>query len=211
MLSDSPPNRDMEWSDSGVEGSWRFLNKVWKFVTHLPKNINKVELPNNLSENNKELLRIMNTSINDVTKAIDEFHFNIAVASVRSLYNSISSFQISNEDDVAVVFYTTKNLLILMNPMVPHLAEELWRILGNDNIIANEKWPQAEKSYIEINNVKIPVQVNGKVRAVIEVPKDTNKQNLEEIALNEKNVSKFLKHNPKKVIIIPNRIVNFVI
>ena len=98
-----------------------------------------------------------------------------------------------------------------MNPMVPHLAEELWQILGNDNIIANEKWPQAEKSYIEINNVKIPVQVNGKVRAVIEVPKDTNKQDLEEIALNEKNVLKFLNHNPKKVIIIPNRIVNFVI
>ena len=98
-----------------------------------------------------------------------------------------------------------------MNPMVPHLAEELWQLLGNVNIIANEKWPQVEKSYIEINNVKIPVQVNGKVRAVIEVPKDTNKQDLEEIALNEKNVSKFLKHNPKKVIIIPNRIVNFVI
>ena len=168
-------------------------------------------MPNNLSENNKELLRVMNISINEVTKAIDEFHFNIAVASVRSLYNSISSYQIISEDDAAVVFYVTKNLLILMNPMVPHLAEELWQTLGNDNIIANEKWPQAEKSYIEINNVKIPVQVNGKVRAVIEVPKDTNKQDLEEIALNEKNVSKFLKHNPKKVIIIPNRIVNFVI
>ena len=211
MLSDSPPNRDMEWSDSGVEGSWRFLNKVWKFVTHLPKNINKVELPNNLSENNKELLRILNTSINEVTKAIDEFHFNSAVASVRSLYNSISSYKIINEDDAAVVFYVTKNLLILMNPMVPHLAEELWQNLGNVNIIANEKWPQADKSYIEINNVKIPVQVNGKVRAVIEVPKDTNKKDLEKIALNEKNVLKFLNHNPKKVIIIPNRIVNFVI
>ena len=211
MLSDSPPNRDMEWSDSGVEGSWRFLNKVWKFVTRLPKNINKVELPNNLSENNKKLLRIMNTSINEVTKAIDEFHFNSAVASVRSLYNSISSYKIINEDDAAVVFYVTKNLLILMNPMVPHLAEELWQNLGNVNIIANEKWPQADKSYIEINNVKIPVQVNGKVRAVIEVPKDTNKKDLEEIALSEKNVLKFLNHNPKKVIIIPNRIVNFVI
>ena len=211
MLSDSPPNRDMEWSDSGVEGSCRFLNKLWKFVKSLPSSNTKDELPTNLSKQNKELLTFMNTTIKDVTKAIDEFHFNIAVAQIRSLFNVIFSHEIKNNDDMKVVFFVTKKLLILINPMVPHLAEELWNSLGNENLISDEYWPKVDLNYIKKNNVKIPIQINGKVRAVIEVPIDLNKVDIEKIALKEKNVLKFLNKNPKKVIIIPNRVVNFVI
>ena len=211
MLSDSPPNRDMEWSDSGVEGSFRFLNKLWKFVKSLPSSNTKDELPTNLSKQNKELLTFMNTTIKDVTKAIDEFHFNIAVAQIRSLFNVIFSHEIKNNDDMKVVFFVTKKLLILINPMVPHLAEELWNSLGNKNLISDEYWPKVDLNYIKKNNVKIPIQINGKVRAVIEVPIDLNKVDIEKIALKEKNVLKFLNKNPKKVIIIPNRVVNFVI
>ena len=211
MLSDSPPNRDMEWSDSGVEGSWRFLNKLWKFVKSLPSSNTKDELPTNLSKQNKELLTFMNTTIKDVTKAIDEFHFNIAVAQIRSLFNVIFSHEIKNNDDMKVVFFVTNKLLILINPMVPHLAEELWNSLGNENLISDEYWPKVDLNYIKKNNVKIPIQINGKVRAVIEVPIDLNKVDIEKIALKEKNVLKFLNKNPKKVIVIPNRVVNFVI
>ena len=211
MLSDSPPNRDMEWSDSGVEGSFRFLNKLWKFVKSLPSSNTKDELPTNLSKQNKELLTFMNTTIKDVTKAIDEFHFNIAVAQIRSLFNVIFSHEIKNNDDMKVVFFVTNKLLILINPMVPHLAEELWNSLGNENLISDEYWPKVDLNYIKKNNVKIPIQINGKVRAVIEVPIDLNKVDIEKIALKEKNVLKFLNKNPKKVIIIPNRVVNFVI
>ena len=95
--------------------------------------------------------------------------------------------------------------------MVPHLAEELWATLGNENSISNECWPKVDESYIKKDNIKIPIQVNGKVRAVIEVPIDLNKVDIEKIALKEKNVLKFLNKNPKKVIIVPNRVVNFVI
>ena len=95
--------------------------------------------------------------------------------------------------------------------MVPHLAEELWYILGNKNSISNECWPKVNLSYIKKNNVKIPVQVNGKVRTVIEVPIDLEKDDIQKIALKEKNVLKFLNKKPKKVVIIPNRVVNFVI
>ncbi len=211
MLSDSPPNRDMEWSDSGVEGSWRFLNKLWKFVMSLPNKNTRDELPTNISKQNKELLTFMNTTIKDVTKAIDEFHFNIAVAQIRSLFNLISSHKVQYDDDIKVVFFVTRKLLILINPMVPHLAEELWYSLGNKNSISNEFWPKVDLDYIKKNNVKIPVQVNGKVRAIIEVPVDLNNNDIEEIALKEKNVLKFLNEKPKKVIIIPNRVVNFVI
>ena len=212
MLSDSPPNRDMEWSDSGVDGSWRFLNKLWKFVISLPKNKTLNTLPINLTKKNKELLSIMNKTIKEVTKAIDEFHFNLAVASIRSLFNSLSSYEIDDDDDdTTVVIHVTEKLLILINPMVPHLAEELWSNLKNKDIIANESWPQVDLNYIQKNKINIPIQVNGKVRAVIEVPIDTNKKEIEEIALKEKNVLKFLNNKPKKVIIIPNRIVNFVV
>jgi leucyl-tRNA synthetase len=211
MLSDSPPNRDMEWSDSGVEGSWRFLNKLWKFVKILHNSDTKDELPKIISKQNKELLGFMNTTIKDVTKAIDEFHFNIAVAQIRSLFNIVSSHKIENDNDSKVVLFVTRKLLILINPMVPHLAEELWSDLGNKNTISHQRWPKVDLDYIKKENIKIPIQVNGKVRAVIEVPIDLDKSDIEQIALREKNVLKFLNRNPKKVIIIPNRVVNFVI
>ena len=128
MLSDSPPNRDMEWSDSGIEGSWRFLNKLWNFVFNLDiENIDD-NLPTNLSKSHQELLATLNTTIEEVTKSIDDFHFNIAVASIRSLFNAISSYKILNNDDKSVILHSVKKLLILINPMVPHIAEALWEM-----------------------------------------------------------------------------------
>ena len=211
MLSDSPPNRDMEWSDSGIEGSWRFLNKLWNFVNNLE--IEKVDnkLPRNLSKSHKELLSELNGTINEVTKSIDDFHFNIAVASIRSLFNTLSSYKILDGSDKSVILYSTKKLLILINPMVPHIAEALWQKLKEKNMIAIESWPTFDNTFEEKNKIKIPIQINGKMRAIIEVQKDMNKDDLEKIALKEKNILKFLNVTPKKVIIIPNRIVNFVI
>ena len=177
----------------------------------LPNKNTKVGLPANISSQNRKLLTSMNTIIKDVTKAIDEFHFNIAVAQIRSLFNLVSSYKIENDNDKKIVFFVTKKLLILINPMVPHLAEELWATLGNENSISNECWPKVDISYTKKDNIKIPIQVNGKVRAVIEVAIDLDKNELEEIALKEKNVLKFLNKDPKKVIIVPNRVVNFVI
>ena len=104
MLSDSPPNRDMEWSDAGIDGSWRFLNKLWKFVQNININKNDQKLPKDLSQPNKELLRVLNVRINEITQSIDDFHFNNAVASIRSLLNSIMSYKIINETDNDVVY-----------------------------------------------------------------------------------------------------------
>ena len=211
MLSDSPPNRDMEWSESGIEGSWRFLNKLWRFVYNL--NIKKIdsELPKKLSDLNKELLGSVNTTINEVTESIDNFHFNNAVASIRSLFNSINSYKILNDVDEVIITYSTKQLLILINPMVPHIAEELWQILNNEKMLCHEPWPLVDKAFLQKKNIEIPVQINGKMRALINVPVDTNKIDLENIALKNKNILKFLNAKPKKVIIVPNRVINFVV
>ncbi|MDC0456598.1 leucine--tRNA ligase [Alphaproteobacteria bacterium] len=211
MLSDSPPNRDMDWSDAGIDGSWRFLNKLWKFVQNLNISKNYDGLPKCLSQPNKELLRTLNIRVKEITQSIDDFHFNNAIASIRSLFNSILSYNIINESDDKVVLYTTKKLLILLNPMVPHVAEELWETLNSSNMICNQAWPEVDETYLQKNNVEIPIQVNGKMRALINVPYDTNKLDLENMAMKEKNVLKFLNGVPKKVIIVPNRVINFVI
>ena len=117
-----------------------------------------------------------------------------------------------SDNDRSVVSYTTKQLLILINPMVPHIAEELWeKFSENQNMISVERWPLINTSYEKTDKIKIPVQVNGKMRAIIEVQTNLSKDDLEKKAMNEKNVLKFLNGVPKKVIIIPNRIVNFVI
>jgi len=211
MLSDSPPNRDMEWSVSGIEGSWRFLNKLWNFVNNLEIEKINNRLPKNLSQLHKELLSALNETINKVTKSIDDFHFNIAVASIRSLFNTLSSYKILDNDDKTVILYSTKKLLILINPMVPHIAEALWQKLKEKNMIAIESWPTFDNTFEEKNKIKIPIQINGKMKAIIEVQKDLNKEDLEKEALKEKNILKFLNVTPKKVIVVPNRIVNFVI
>ena len=211
MLSDSPPNRDMEWSDSGVEGAWRFLNKLWNFVNNLKIEKKDNKLPDKLSYSHTQLLGALNITIKEVTKSIDHFHFNIAIASVRSLFNALSSYKRLNNNDDSVILYVTKKLLILINPIVPHIAEELWESLNEKNIIAIEPWPVFDKNFEIKDKIKIPVQINGKMRAIIEVENNLNNEDLERIALKEKNILKFLNETPKKVIIIPNRIINFVI
>jgi len=210
MLSDSPPDRDMEWSDSGVDGSWRFLNKLWKFVHSLELTNVSGELPSDLSNQSKELLVNLNITIEEVTKSIENFHFNIAVASIRTLFNHVSSYKVNTENDKTIILYVTKKLLIMINPMVPHLSEELWQLLGNKDLICFMTWPSANKSIMEKSTIKIPIQINGKVRAVIEVSKDLNIDELKDLALKQQNVIKFLDQPPTKTIIIPNRIVNFV-
>jgi len=211
MLSDSPPDRDMEWSESGVDGSWRFLNKLWKFVHSLELTSMSVELPSDLSNQSKELLFNLNNTIEEVTKSIESFHFNIAVASIRTLFNHVSSYKVNTESDKAIILYVTKKLLIMINPMVPHLSEELWELLENKNLICFTPWPSVNNSNMKKSTVKIPIQVNGKMRAVIEVSKDLNIDELKDLALKQKNVIKFLDRPLIKTIIIPNRIVNFVI
>ena len=210
MLSDSPPDRDMDWTDSGIEGSWRFLNKLWRFINSLNFNHNNSSIPEKLTPNNLNLLRILHITINDVTDSIENFHFNNAVASTRSLFNTVVSYKITCKEDENLILHTLKNLLIIINPMVPHIAEELWEKLEPNSMVCNACWPNVNKDFIQQQNIEIPIQVNGKMRALIKVPLDTNKEQLENLALKEKNVIKFLNGKPKKVIIIPNRIVNFV-
>ena len=202
MLSDSPPERDLEWTESGVEGAWRYLNKLWRLVTQ-PSAVSGQPS----DEESLELKRQIHKTIAGVTEDISAFHFNKAVARLRELTNAISSLE-SDEDTQSEAIST---LLQLLNPFLPHFTEECWELLGHKEWLVNTPWPKADPEFLVEDKITLGIQVNGKLRGTVEVPMDHPKQETEEAALKVENVAKFLEGKVvRKVIVVPNKIVNVV-
>ena len=211
ILSDSPPERDMEWTESGVDGSWRFLNKFWNLINK--EDLTKIEITNINPSNNKDLLLIKNTYkfVNQVTKSIENFHFNLAIAAIRSLFNEINNYQTVSTNCLIFKKFSISQLIILLSPICPHISEEAWSIIGNTNRLSEQKWPAIVTKYLQEDKLTIPIQVNGKKRAEIMVETDISQDEIKKLALSEKNIKKFVTQEPKKIIIVPNRIINIVI
>jgi len=209
MLSDSPPEKDLEWSDSGLEGAWRYLNKIWRFVNDF-ENTTKFD-DKNLSKEQKELLFIANQSINNVTEDIEKFHLNRAVARIRELSNAIVNFKINSDNDKALIAKVLNIYCILLFPITPHYAAELWEVLGNEERLDEVSWPEVEKKYLTSSNVTIAVQVNGKLRATFETDTSISKEDQEKQALALNDIQNRIKgQEVKKVIVVPGKIVNIV-
>ncbi len=203
MLSDSPPERDLEWSDSGVEGSWRFLQRLEKFVVNFAENA----LANNQHNKADKLRKITHKTIFQVSEDLNRFHFNRAIARIRELANAI----FEHEPDANVSF-AIKSLLQLMAPFTPHFAEELWQVMKCQKILAATPWPIADPILMIDDVITMAVQVNGKLRATFEIAKDSAKELVEELALGLPEVVKFTRDVAiKKIIIVNNKIVNIVI
>ena len=201
MLSDSPPERDLEWTDAGIDGAWRYINRLWKLVLG---NKNSVKTSNPAAS---PLRAAIHKTIAAVTDDIEKFHFNRAVARIRELTNAMEQVDASNPDireGIEVVIH-------LLNPFMPHLAEELWKQLGNSDTLTGRSWPKAEAALLVDNVVTIAVQINGKLRATIELPKDIDKALAQEKVLELQTIREALKDKQvDKVIVVPNRIVNVV-
>ena len=211
ILSDSPPQRDMEWTDEGVEGASRFLNKVWQLITaENYKNVPYKKIKHN-DENDFNIFLHTYKTIKNVTKAIDDFHFNIAIANIRTLFNELNLYKTETISNKIIKKFCISNFLILLNPICPHISEEAWEILGNKNSISNSPWPKVDLKYLDENHVILPIQINGKRRGEIKISKSLQNKEVESLALNHKNIVKFLSQPPKKVIYIPNKIINIVI
>jgi leucyl-tRNA synthetase len=203
MLSDSPPERDLEWSDSGVEGSWRFLQRLEKFVVNFADS----PLANNQHNGVDKLSKITHKTIFQVSEDLNRFHFNRAIARIRELANAI----FEHEQDANVSF-AIKSLLQLIAPFAPHLAEELWQVMKCQRILAATPWPIADPVLMIDDVIIMAVQVNGKLRATFEIAKDSAKELLEKVALGMPEVMKFTRDVAiKKIIIVNNKIVNIVI
>lgn len=213
MLSDSPPERDLEWSDSGIEGAWRYLNRLWRMVAEF-----KVQWPAVSgqgvfpAEHLLELRRITHKTIKNVTEDLDRFHFNKAVARIRELTNALGELKITEEKTALVFLEGIEAAVKLLQPMIPHIAEELWQHLGHKEMLVDIDWPVADSALVIDENVTIAVQINGKLKVAIEIAKDASKEDVETIALGHDKVMAALEGKQvRKIIIVPNRIVNVVI
>jgi len=214
MLSDSPPDRDLEWTESGIEGSWRYTNRLWRMITEPDGPIADIDVttPQDLSKPIEDLWRLTHKSIDNITQDLERFHFNRAVARIRELSNALGGLK----GDAPEVCWLRRRgfeaLVQLISPMTPHLSEELWAILGHTKSLADIGWPTADKNLLIDDAVSIGVQVNGKVRATIEIPADSSRDEIEKIALeNDKIIKAIDGKTPKKIIVVPNRIVNIVV
>ena len=202
VLSDSPPERDVEWTASGVEAANRHLNRVYKIVSEIIKD----NTPNN--ENDTSLTKETHKAIHDVTMGLESFGFNSAIARLYGFTNILAKSKAGADAKQAAA----KALVQLMGPMTPHLAEELWADLGGDGLVVSADWPKADPNFLIDDEITLPVQINGKRRTEITVQQDTDLVQIEKITLRCEAVVKALNGNtPKKIIVVPGRIVNVVV
>ena len=202
VLSDSPPERDVEWTASGAEAASKHLSRVYRIINEIVKN--KVR-PNDEDEN---LLKEMHRAIHDVTQAIESFGFNAAIARLYGFTNVLAKSKAGTEAKLSAA----KTLAQLMSPMTPHLSEELWEKMGEKSLLAQQPWPAVDEDQLTDNTITMPIQVNGKLRGQIEVQKDLSPSDIEQLALADISVQRALNGSkPKKIIVVPSRIVNVVI
>ena len=216
----SPPEKDLEWSDQGVEGSYRFLNRVWRLIVDNLEKLNAVSAyagANLLSPEMRNLHRKTHQTIKKVTSDIeDRFHFNTAIAAIMELVNEINQFISNNEkkDDMtwSLVREAVEATVVLLSPVVPHIAEELWHLLGHDQSLIMIPWPTYREEALEEEKRLVVLQVNGKVRSRIEVPVSFSDAEIEAEALADERVKRFINQNPiKKVIVVQKKLVNVVV
>ncbi|MDY7033442.1 MAG: leucine--tRNA ligase [Thermodesulfobacteriota bacterium] len=218
ILFASPPERDLDWSDQGVDGAFRFLNRVWRMVFGNLEKIkdispydDKIPIPDHL----KNLRRKTHQTIKKVTDDIEErFHFNTAISAVMELVNTI--YQIKTDDvkdplSISVLREAIETVVLLLSPMVPHLSEELWEALGGSDSIITVPWPSYNEKVIQEDEIVIVIQINGKLRSRINVDASSSEEEIKETALNTPRIKELLKGNEiKKVISVPRKLINIV-
>ncbi|MCX7354040.1 MAG: leucine--tRNA ligase [Alphaproteobacteria bacterium] len=214
MLSDSPPERDLEWSEAGVEGAWRYLGRLYRLVTEpaqpLPPSGAKV--PETLSDAAMAARRATHKTIAAVTEDLEKFRFNRAVARVRELSNVLFDLDLKSAGAPWALRESLEALTQLIGPMMPHIAEEMWHVLGHETLLSETAWPKADPLLVVDDNVKIAVQVNGKLRGTIELARDTGEEDARAAALALPAVNKLVaERNVRQVIVVPNRIINVVV
>jgi len=213
LLSDSPPERDLEWTETGIEGIWRYVNRLWRLVSEPPVTLPPpgLPIPSRLPAEVATVRRTNHKTIAAVTDDLDKFRFNRAVARIRELTNALDELPVGAPGAAHALREGLETLARLLGPMMPHLAEEMWEQLGHEGSLAEEAWPQSDPELTRDEQVTMAVQVNGKLRATLDIPRDTASAAVEDAALALPQVARWLEgHAPRKVIVVPNRIVNIV-
>ena len=217
ILFAAPPERELEWSDQGVEGSFRFLNRIWRIVQAfenvLAQKVTEYD-HSNLSEADKDLRRVLHSSIKKVTNDIEtRFNFNTAISTMMELVNTLYAYkEAAKEPNAGLIYEAISDLIKMMSPFVPHITEELWRgAIDANSSVHEQSWPECDEEALKVDNVEIVLQVNGKVRGRLTVPAEATKEELEKIAMADANVQAHIGDaTVRKVICVPGRLVNIV-
>jgi leucyl-tRNA synthetase len=208
VLSDSPPERDVEWTQAGVEGAWRTVQKLWAIADAAPDADNGPATEGEALE----LRRLAHRVVRDVTNGIEKFHFNVGIARMNELTNALRKAEQSSAPGLATARREAIRLLAqLASPFAPHVAEECWARIGGEGLVTTAPWPKADPALLESDTMLLPVQVNGKKRAEIVLPKNAAQADVEAAAKSDANVVPHLAGlTVRKVIVVPGRIVNIV-
>jgi leucyl-tRNA synthetase len=216
MLSDSPPERDVEWTERGVQGAWRFTNRIWRLIGEaaaIAKDA-PAQRPESFNEPALTLRKAAHGALAKVTDAIEKLHFNVCVAHIYEFANALGSAvaKPAATPDFTWAMREAAGIMVrLFHPMMPHLAEECWAMLGHSTLVSDQHWPAVESDLLVENTVTLPVQVNGKKRADITIARDAKNPDIEAAVLALDAVQRALDgKRPKKVIVVPQRIVNVV-
>ena len=217
ILFAAPPERELEWSDQGVEGSFRFLNRIWRIVQAfeavLAQKVTEYD-HSNLNEADKDLRRVLHSSIKKVTNDIEtRFNFNTAISTMMELVNALYAYkEAAKESNAGLIYEAISDLIKMMSPFVPHITEELWRgAIDANSSVHEQSWPECDEEALKVDNVEIVLQVNGKVRGRLTVPAEATKEELEKIAMADANVQAHIGDaTVRKVICVPGRLVNIV-
>ena len=210
----APYDMDAPWDPRGVPGTYRFLNRAWNLVQEfVDKNNDSSNSPEMDEKTTQELLRLTHSTIKKVTRDIEDEKFNTAVASMMEMVNGLYKIKESHGIDMSDEWrFTLESLIQILAPFAPHITEELWREMGHDDTVHVGHWPKWDEKYLKSSVMTIIVQVNGKLRAKLELPSDMDKQGVEAAALADENVQKFTNNKPpKKMVYVPGKLVNIVI
>jgi leucyl-tRNA synthetase len=216
MLSDSPPDRDVIWSEEGVQGANRFVQRLWRLVGDIATVTPPATRPAEFSAPATEVRKAAHRALSNVSGDIARLRFNRCVAHIYELANALgtalSAVESAPAPDLAFALREAGDILVrLFHPMMPHLAEECWAALGHTTLVAAEAWPVLEPDLLVETTITLPVQINGKKRADVTVARDAGKEAVEAAVLALDEVKKALDgKSPKKVIVVPQRIVNVV-
>ena len=216
MMFTSPPEQSLEWSDTAINGSYRFLKKLWKLIkTHQDsiKDIPGISSNEKFNGNQTKLRRKTHQTISKVTDDIGRrYTFNTAIAAVMELVNEVSAFNVDDELDRQVIKEAIESILLLLSPIVPHICHQLWLDINHDQPIIDARWPKYDSSLLKSETSLIVVQVNGKLRSKLEVDASISEDELKSMALSDEKVVRFIDGNEiKKIIVIPEKLVNIVV
>jgi leucyl-tRNA synthetase len=217
VVSDTPADRDFPWSDEGLDGSWRFINRVWRMFVYLKDKgvsasaVRDIEL-SSLNDEMQNLYKGFHKTIKDVTDSFESQSMNKAIAYIREAVNCIYAVLDQAESNISLFSVIIRDLIKLLSPISPHICEEAWSMFGFKDLVSENEWPKFREDYIVVSTVNLPIQINGKLRGTIDVSLDASEEEIMQKALEVNNVKKVIGDKPiRKKIFIKGKIINFVV